>query len=322
MGSDNPRPRAQRTLTLIAKSLQGLANMTTFGAKEPWMEPMNEFLQSSRPEFKAFVDQICSIPSERPNQAVPASYTTPIQILGRLPRTSREGFPSLPFLIDSPKSFANLVSLWLQKCPEGLDAKLKKDTALHKFHGLCTKVQQRTKDCLISAEAAELPTGGLEPQWERLLEQRERYATLQGDLGRRPHHPGVNAERGMFGKDPAARRHSHGFLKRQPSPPSISQASEEWRPDTSRSSPSVIGEHIRPVYTRVRPDETRESAPSSKNSSTLSLEEGESSRTRSNTGGRDGSSKNRLFKDFVSSSARRKKWESVQASRTGEGNDS
>lgn len=41
---DHPGTRAQRTLTLIAKSLQGLANMTTFGVKEPWMEPMNEFL--------------------------------------------------------------------------------------------------------------------------------------------------------------------------------------------------------------------------------------------------------------------------------------
>lgn len=45
---DHPGVRAQRTLTLVAKSLQGLANMTTFGVKEPWMEPMNEFLGVSR----------------------------------------------------------------------------------------------------------------------------------------------------------------------------------------------------------------------------------------------------------------------------------
>lgn len=44
---DHPGVRAQRTLTLVAKSLQGLANMTTFGVKEPWMEPMNEFLSVS-----------------------------------------------------------------------------------------------------------------------------------------------------------------------------------------------------------------------------------------------------------------------------------
>ena len=91
--------------------------MSTFGAKEPWMEPMNRFLQSSRPEFKAFVDQICSVPSERPSQAVPASFATPIQILGRLPPTSREGFPSLPFLIDSAKSFDFLVAPEASKRP-------------------------------------------------------------------------------------------------------------------------------------------------------------------------------------------------------------
>lgn len=44
---DHPGVRAQRTLTLVAKSLQGLANMTTFGVKEPWMEQMNEFLSVS-----------------------------------------------------------------------------------------------------------------------------------------------------------------------------------------------------------------------------------------------------------------------------------
>ena len=44
---ENPEPRSQRTLTLIAKALQGLANMSRFGTKESWMAPMNEFLSVS-----------------------------------------------------------------------------------------------------------------------------------------------------------------------------------------------------------------------------------------------------------------------------------
>ena len=97
---DHPRPKAQRTLTLIAKSLQALANLSTFGQKEEWMEPMNRFLGSHRSAVKDYIDAICSIPSERNTIALAASYSTPITILARLPPTSREGFPSLPYLID------------------------------------------------------------------------------------------------------------------------------------------------------------------------------------------------------------------------------
>lgn len=313
MRSETPRPRAQRTLTLIAKSLQGLANMSTFGAKEPWMEPMNKFLQASRPEFKAFVDQICSVPSERPSQAVSASYATPIQILGRLPPTSREGFPSLPFLIDSAKSFASLISLWLQKHPHSLHAKVEKDRALRRFHELCTEIQQRTKDCLSSAEPAELPTGGLEPLWERMLEERERFVTSQESTSR-PILPVVDAVPGTSRTDPASKYQSNGFFMRSLSSPLVPQVSDEHETGTSRRPASIIGDQNRPVYAGMWPKETTESASSSKNSSTLSFEADESSRIRSNTGSRDGSSKSR-FKDFVSGPARRRMQEGVHGPR-------
>jgi hypothetical protein len=317
MNSDHPRQRAQRTLTLIAKSLQGLANMSTFGAKEPWMEPMNKFLQASRPEFKAFVDKICSIPSDRPSQAVSASYATPIQILARLPPTSREGFPSLPFLIDSAKSFASLISLWLQKCPDDLDAKLKKDPALSRFHDLCIELQQRTKDCLSSAEPAERPTGGLEWQWERLLEERERSATFYDESTSRPVTPASEAVPGISHSEPAAKRYSNGHFWRPLSPPSMPQISDHQEVDPPRNVASVTGEQSRPIYSKSRPNETRGSATSSKNSSTLSFEAAEGSRARSSTLVRDGSSKSR-FKDLVSGSARRRMREGVQTPRNKE----
>ncbi|KAF9116060.1 hypothetical protein BGX27_005089 [Mortierella sp. AM989] len=43
---DHPEPHAHRTLTLIAKSLQGLANLVNFGTKEEWMYPMNDFIKT------------------------------------------------------------------------------------------------------------------------------------------------------------------------------------------------------------------------------------------------------------------------------------
>ena len=284
--------------------------MSTFGAKEPWMEPMNKFLQTSRPEFKAFVDKICSVPSERPSQAVSASYATPIQILARLPPTSREGFPSLPFLIDSAKSFASLISLWLQKSPSNLHTKVEKDNALHRFHELCTEIQQRTIDCLSSAEPAERPSGGLEPQWERLLEERERYAA--SDEGTSPPVlPADDARPGICRMEPVAKHTAKGLFVRPPTPPPMPRVSNERQPDTPWTSASAVGYQNRPIDSRTRPKETRESASSSKNSSTRSVEAVESSRSRSNTGNRDGSSKHR-FKDFVSGSARRRMREGVQ----------
>ncbi|KAF9583097.1 hypothetical protein BGW38_010257, partial [Lunasporangiospora selenospora] len=63
---EHPEARAHRTLTLIAKSLQGLANLVWFGKKELWMLPMNDFISENIQSLKDFVDQICSvsIPSE------------------------------------------------------------------------------------------------------------------------------------------------------------------------------------------------------------------------------------------------------------------
>jgi hypothetical protein len=161
---DHPRPKAQRTLTLIAKSLQVLANLSTFGQKEAWMEPMNRFLASHKQGVKDFIDDICSISAERTNFALPASYSTPITILGRLPATSREGFPSLPYLIDHARNFAMLTKLWLDSTHYLAPHNLEGD--LIEFHELCVALQQRTNDCLLKAEQTD--KSGAQPffQWD------------------------------------------------------------------------------------------------------------------------------------------------------------
>lgn len=46
---------------LVAKSLQGLANMSTFGNKEHWMAPMNTFCSATRGQFESFIDSICDV---------------------------------------------------------------------------------------------------------------------------------------------------------------------------------------------------------------------------------------------------------------------
>ncbi|KAK0660681.1 putative Ras GTPase-activating-like protein ngap [Lasiodiplodia hormozganensis] len=171
---DHPKMRARRTLTLIAKSLQGLANMSTFGAKEQWMEPMNSFLNGHRQEFKKFIDDICSIsPNTSSVSPIPPSYSTPLAILQRLPPTSREGFPSLPYLIDHARNFAELVTLWLDNTGELAENLAQEEGDLAKFHNICVALNARTRDCLERAERAERPSSTLSVKWEELVEQLE-----------------------------------------------------------------------------------------------------------------------------------------------------
>jgi hypothetical protein len=150
---DHPRPRAQRTLTLIAKSLQALANLSSIGKKETWMEPMNKFLTAQRQPFKDFLDTVCAIPAERTKAPLPAPYSTPITILGRLSPMAREGFPSLPYLIDQGRNFAALVKLWADAHPPSASESQVYEGDLLSFHTLCIDLYQRATACLARIEA-------------------------------------------------------------------------------------------------------------------------------------------------------------------------
>ncbi|MCJ1351658.1 MAG: hypothetical protein MMC33_001642 [Icmadophila ericetorum] len=177
---DHPRARAQRTLTLIAKSLQTLANLNTFGNKEPWMTPMNTFLSSHRQEFRTFIDTVCGITVDRATPAIPPSYATPIAILSRLPATSREGFPSLPYLIDQSREFAALVEIWMA----GRDKEIlrKGSDEIKKFDAMCEALSAKTRECLNMAEQAERPSGNLEVKWEELIERMARSTNPKPEL--------------------------------------------------------------------------------------------------------------------------------------------
>ncbi|KAK7749190.1 GTPase activating factor [Diatrype stigma] len=149
---DNPRPRAQRTLTLIAKGLQALANLSSFGKKESWMEPMNRFLMSHRQPFKDFIDQLCSISGERHVIAVPASYSTPTTILSRLTPLSREGSPSLPYLIDQARNYAALTKLWLEYHRTKNTNVYSYEGEVAEFNEICVALQTRSDECLARIE--------------------------------------------------------------------------------------------------------------------------------------------------------------------------
>ncbi|XP_058974628.1 ras GTPase-activating protein raskol isoform X2 [Musca domestica] len=64
-----PSSRATRNLTLVAKTLQTLANFTRFQGKENFMEFLNDFLEQEAPKMKEFLQNI----STRPEHATPES---------------------------------------------------------------------------------------------------------------------------------------------------------------------------------------------------------------------------------------------------------
>ncbi|GFO49047.1 ras GTPase-activating protein ngap-like isoform x9 [Plakobranchus ocellatus] len=55
-----PNERASRNLTLIAKTIQTLANFTQFGSKEEFMTFMNVFVEREAPNMKIFLHKISS----------------------------------------------------------------------------------------------------------------------------------------------------------------------------------------------------------------------------------------------------------------------
>ncbi|KPI95494.1 putative Ras GTPase-activating protein [Papilio xuthus] len=63
-----PNERAARNLTLVAKTLQTLANFTRFQGKEAFMEFLNDFLEQEAPNMKAFLRAISTRPQEQQTQ--------------------------------------------------------------------------------------------------------------------------------------------------------------------------------------------------------------------------------------------------------------
>lgn len=165
------------------------------------MEPMNAFLMQNRESFKSFIDEVCYVPPRLAASPSPPhtyspgvlradtnlSYATPITIMQRLPPTSREGFPSLPYLIDQARAYAELVHLWLETTTpmeessdtlpnvklrtEVLAAVQEAGGDLLAFHETCMALHKRTHECLSRAERTERPDSAASFQWEELFQQ-------------------------------------------------------------------------------------------------------------------------------------------------------
>ena len=53
-----PPVQGSRSLVMVAKCLQNLANLVEFGGKEPYMEVVNPFIIKNRERMVTFLDQL------------------------------------------------------------------------------------------------------------------------------------------------------------------------------------------------------------------------------------------------------------------------
>ncbi|KAL1920113.1 uncharacterized protein VTP21DRAFT_1259 [Calcarisporiella thermophila] len=103
---EHPDPKTHRTLTLLAKSLQNLANLVPFGSKETYMVNMNEFINENMSSLMEFIDYIAT-----PCDSAPSQKDGTESVTLTSPSSYFES-PTPQHLIDLPKELACL-SGWI-----------------------------------------------------------------------------------------------------------------------------------------------------------------------------------------------------------------
>ncbi|KAJ9497298.1 GTPase activating factor [Exophiala xenobiotica] len=290
-----PPDRTKRTFTLIAKSLNVLANLAKFGTKEPWMEPMNKFLAASTNELRSFIDETCAVSaSQIASVTLEPQFAAPNQIKNRLPPISREGLPSLPFLLDRTKLLAQLVDLWVSHAPENI-SEASDDSAVGVFHSLCLRLSHKSKECLKAAETAERPDERSEPAWERLLSDQQKDKSPGNIFEEHPMKPRMSSE------ITALPQTADALADSEYKHTEVSLIAGEGD-STPSSSASIAWDRRIPFPHKAA--ETR-AMTNSTNSSTASVDLADEPRARALPGSRDGTSKNRLL-ELMSSSSRKK----------------
>ncbi|KAK5084938.1 GTPase activating factor [Exophiala xenobiotica] len=249
---DHPPERPRRTFTLIAKSLIVLGNLSKFGQKEPWMEPMNRFLTAASPEFKIFIEEICSWSASRDPHHEP-QYQAAAQVKLRLPPLSREGLPSLPFLLDCPRSLATLVNIWVENAPANIDD-IGVEDSVQTFHQLCLDLKQRTTECMADAETAQEPDKTHERQWQKMLSEHPRSGfvlnpfeemSMENDVTALPQQPGTRkySSRNVLSGDGYAGDVSPTIEEQAESPPGLTTRTLTSSTNSSSASFEVFDDY-------------------------------------------------------------------------------
>ncbi|KAJ1654518.1 hypothetical protein IWQ61_005565 [Dispira simplex] len=151
---ENPGPKVLRTLTLLAKSVQCLANLSEFGVKEPYMSPMNEFVVENSPALMEFIDFIAT--TDKDDDLTNDSIGSLDNKVQSLAYAQDFHSPIAPYLVDLDKECAALAFFITRHRQELLAAEQVPET-LHSKPGLltmlveeCELVDRKSRACWTS----------------------------------------------------------------------------------------------------------------------------------------------------------------------------
>ncbi|XP_016064797.1 PREDICTED: RAS protein activator like-3 [Miniopterus natalensis] len=111
LAPEHPAPAPARTLTLIAKVIQNLANRAPFGEKEAYMDFMNSFLESHGPAMQRFLDQVAMVDVDTAPSGYQGSSDLALQlavlhaqlctIFAELDQATRDSLEPLPTILQA-----------------------------------------------------------------------------------------------------------------------------------------------------------------------------------------------------------------------------
>nr|XP_018914787.1 PREDICTED: ras GTPase-activating protein 1-like isoform X2 [Bemisia tabaci] len=108
--SEPPPPMAGRSLVMVAKCLQNLANLVEFGGKEPYMEVVNPFILKNKERMVVFLDQLSNV-VERPESEGDRQKGDPARDLGTLHHLCLTHIKELQTLSKTQTSLKKLVTV-------------------------------------------------------------------------------------------------------------------------------------------------------------------------------------------------------------------
>ncbi|KAH8928135.1 hypothetical protein BT69DRAFT_1329865 [Atractiella rhizophila] len=144
-----PGEGCRRTLTLIGKTLQGLANMST-SFQEPGMKNMSDFLAENQ---SAFIDFIAGISTETDSGTkTRQDWKAARQFRSDLSGLAKDSVPTVPHLNDLSKDFALLASCVIRNVPRQSPTSGARERSLKssQFIKTCFEVHDRAAAMAIS----------------------------------------------------------------------------------------------------------------------------------------------------------------------------
>ncbi|XP_039291566.1 ras GTPase-activating protein 1 isoform X2 [Nilaparvata lugens] len=109
--SEPPPTMASRSLIMVAKCLQNLANLVEFGGKEPYMEVVNPFILKNKERMVVFLDQLSNLVEKPESESDPGLKGDPARDLGTIHHICVSHLRELQHLTKSQASLKKLVTV-------------------------------------------------------------------------------------------------------------------------------------------------------------------------------------------------------------------